>query len=182
MSESPTRQLAQACVDRLLAADPFAGTALGLREYDALVPDPSAAAEEALSADLAGIAAQAGALSPASPADRVTRDVIVAVCERQQLAAANRAAEYTVTAMPIAGPPVLFATLARSVLPDVGAAGDYRSRVRGVTAWLDATTARLGEGAARGAYPVAGLLDGALAWADRVLAQPVPAAVLAPTP
>ena len=50
---TPARQLADALADRLLTADPFHATSLGLREYDALVPDPSAAAEDQLAADLA---------------------------------------------------------------------------------------------------------------------------------
>ena len=53
---SPARQLAKTLTDRLLDADPFIGTNLGLREYDALVPDPSAAAEQRLAADLTAIA------------------------------------------------------------------------------------------------------------------------------
>lgn len=180
--ESPTRHLARRAVDRILAADPFAGTALGLRQYDALLPDPSAAAAEALAGDLAAIATEARALAPIEAADRTSRDAIVALCEREQLAVANRAAEYTVTAMPITGPPVLFAALARAVLSDVPAADDYRTRVRGATAWLDSTTERLREGAARSAFPVGALLDNALSWVDRVLAAPVPPAILAPTP
>ena len=63
VSTSPARDLAQTLVDRLLAADPFTGTGLGLREYDSLVPDPSERAEDELVADLASIARQAGVVT-----------------------------------------------------------------------------------------------------------------------
>jgi uncharacterized protein (DUF885 family) len=180
--ESSVRHLAQTLVDRLLSADPFAGTGLGLREYDALVPDPSRAAEEALGADLAAIAAQASGLTPDGAGDAVTLEVVKAVCDRRRMSLDLRMDEFTVTAMPIAGPPALLAVLARTVLPDPQAAGDYLQRVKGAAGWIDATTARLDEGAARRRFPVGSLLGAALAWTDRTLAQPVPPAVLAPTP
>src|SRR3954447_19502160 len=181
-SETGVRELARTLVDRLLAADPFSGTALGLREYDALVPDASRVAEDSLAADLAGLGAEASALSSEDSADAVTLEVVQAVCERQRQLLENRSVEYTVTAMPLTGPPALLGTLARTVLPDRQAAADYLERVKGSAAWLDASTARLAEGAARGRYPVGSLLDAALAWSDRALAPPVPAAITTPTP
>jgi uncharacterized protein (DUF885 family) len=181
-SESPVRALAQTLVDRLLAADPFTGTGLGLREYDALVPDPSRAAEDTLAADLTAIAGQAGTLTAGGPADVVTLEVIRSVCDRQLTGLELRPVEFTVSAMPIAGPPALLAVLARTVLPDTRAAQDYLSRVRGAAGWVDAVTARLAEGASRGRYPVGSLVDAAIGWADRALARPVPAAITTPTP
>ena len=181
-SDTPARQLATALADRLLAADPFHATALGLREYDALVPDPSAAAEDRLAADLAAMATQAQSVTPADAADAVTLAVVVDTCARRQLALRGRPDEYTVTAMPIAGPPALLATLARSALPDAQAAADYLERARASAAWLDGGTQRLVEGAARGRFPVASLADQALAWAERTLAEDVPAAVTTPSP
>src|SRR5947209_16749837 len=103
-TDSPARRLAQTLVDRLLTADPFAGTSLGLREYDALVPDPSAAAEQRLAADLATIATQARSLAAVDAADAVTLDVVSATCDRRRRAIEARTEEFTVTAMPIAGP------------------------------------------------------------------------------
>jgi uncharacterized protein (DUF885 family) len=181
-AESPARQLATTLVDRLLAADPFTGTALGLREYDALVPDPSAAAEDRLLADLATIATQAASVTADDPADAVTLDVVRATCARHQRWMTLRIPEFTVTAMPFSGPATLFATLARTVLVDPQAAADYLERVMASTDWIDGTTERLREGAARGRYPVASLVDDALAWVDRTLATPVPAALTTPAP
>jgi uncharacterized protein (DUF885 family) len=180
--ETPARELATTLVNRLLDANPFAGTALGLRAYDALVPDPSAAAEDRLADDLAALAAQAADVCTDNFADAVTVDVVRAVCDRQRLTIAMRASEHTVSAMPLAGPPLLLAILAQTALPDPEAAADYLTRVRASTAWIDGITQRLHEGAARGRYPVASLLDDALAWAGRARAVPVPAAVTSPAP
>jgi uncharacterized protein (DUF885 family) len=179
---SPARQLAQTLAGRLLAADPFLGTNLGLREYDALVPDPSAAAEDALTADLVAIAEEAAGTTADEPDDAVTLDVISTTCERYRRSIEVRMPEFTVTAMPFAGPPALFAILARTSLADPQAAADYLTRVKSSAGWIDGSTARLREGAARGRYPVASLLADALAWAERVLAAPVPPAITTPAP
>jgi len=178
--ESAARELAQDVVDRLLSDDPFTATALGLREYDALVPDPSRAAEDELAADLAAFAARAEAVRPDDPDDAITLEVVRITCRNRLDALTNRPVEYTVSPMPVGGPPSLLAVLARTALVDPAAAGDYLERVRGSAAWLDGTTARLAEGEARGRYPVRGLLEATIAWADRTLEQPVPAALLTP--
>src|SRR4051794_27287575 len=104
-SESPARQLARRVVDRLLGADPFSGTALGLREYDALVPDASRAAEDALAAEVAELGTEASALTSADAADAVTIEVVQAVCEHKRQSLEIRSVEYTVTPMPLTGPP-----------------------------------------------------------------------------
>lgn len=179
---APAAQLAKTLVDRLLEANPFTGTGLGLREYDALVPDPSAAAEDRLGADLAAIGAQADDTNADTARDAITLDVVRATCERWRLALELRPDEYTVTAMPMGGPPVLFAVLARSALVDAQAAGDYLTRLSASADWLDGTTARLREGAARGRYPVGSLVDDATTWADAQIASGVPAAITSPAP
>ena len=173
---SPVRKLADAVIARLLEADPFGGSELGLREYDALVPDPSAAAEQALDADLARFAAEADALEPDGAAERVTLAAVAATCRRRRSAIAMKADEHTVTAMPMAGPPALFALVARTVLPDARAAEDLLARLRGAPGWIDGSAERLREGRERGRVPVRSLLDEAIRWADRALATPVPAA------
>lgn len=179
---SPVGQLADALVTRLLEADPFRGTGLGLRDYDALVPDPSAAAEDALAADLIAFDAEAAALTTTDPAERVTLAAVRATCHRERLALAAREVEYTVTAMPMTGPPALFAIAARTTLPDARAVQDYLTRLRAAADWIDGMSERLREGAARDRFAVGSLVDQAISWADRALASPVPAAFLAPTP
>ncbi len=179
---SPARQLAQTLVDVLLTANPLAGSNLGLRQYDALVPDPSAAAADRLADRLSTIASQAEAVDVENFADEVTRDAVRSVCERERREIELALPEFTATSMPFSGPPVLFAMLARSVLVDAQAAADYLERVNGSVGWLDGTTERLREGAARGRYPVRSLLDDAVAWADKALGAQTLAAVTSPAP
>jgi uncharacterized protein (DUF885 family) len=181
-SASPVRELADTLIDTLLTADPFLGTGLGLREYDALLPDPSAAAADALAATLRDLELQSQALTADSSADRVTLGVIRSICHTRQQSLVNAESEFTVSAMPIAGPPALFAVAARTTLPDAQATDDYLSRLRGGGASIDGTTERLREGRAKSRLPVAELVDQAIAWADRALATPVPSAFLTPTP
>lgn len=179
---SPVRSLADTLVTRLLEAEPFSGSALGLREYDALVPDPSEQAEQALDRDLAVIAEQAEALSASTPADRITLGCVRSTCERQRLALAGRACEYVVSAMPYFGPPSFYAQAARTALVDAQAAADFLTRLRGGADWIDGVADRLRSGRDKSRFPVASLLDDAVAWAERTLAQRVPTAFTPPTP
>jgi uncharacterized protein (DUF885 family) len=179
---SDARRLADALSDRLLAANPLIGTALGMREFDALLPDPSAAAEDALASDLAAIQAEAERTDSHVPAERTTLAVVRSTCHYGRLDIENRTPEWSVTAMPLAGPPALFATAARTSLPDAQAAADYLTRLRAAPAWLDGTTERLQEGRRKGRTPVGILVDQALAWADAALTEPVPQAFTAPVP
>jgi len=179
--DSPVRQLAAELVDTLLASDPFLGTGLGLREYDALLPDPSSAAERALAANLAALGRRAESLAADTAADRVTLGVVRGVCAQRRLALLNASDEYTVTAMPIAGPATLLATAARTTLVDAQAATDYLTRLRAAPGWIDGTAERLREGRAKGRLPVGVLVDQAIAWADSALATDVPPAFLGPS-
>jgi uncharacterized protein (DUF885 family) len=174
--------LAAELADTLLSAEPFLGTGLGMREYDALLPDPSVEAEEALASRLADISGRAGSEEPATSAERVTQASILAFCSRWRDVLASRAEEFAVSAMPFTGPPMLLATAARTVLPDPQAAEDYLTRLRGMAAWLDGTTERLRGAEARGRLPVGVLTDQAITWLDRTLAEEVPSAFTAPQP
>jgi len=84
--------------------------------------------------------------------------------------------------MPFAGPAMLLAVAARTVLPDPAAAEDYLARLVASPRWLDGTTDRLRDGRAQGTLPIGELVDQASDWGDRVLASPVPAEFLAPQP
>ena len=91
-------------------------------------------------------------------------------------------ADHTVTAMQYAGPAVLMAVAARTVLLDAAAAEAYLTRLRRTGAWLDQTGERLRAGARKGRLPVAPLVEQAITWAEAVLAGPAPAPVLSPRP
>ncbi|RJQ80824.1 DUF885 domain-containing protein [Amycolatopsis panacis] len=180
--KSPIREIADELVHRLLTADPFGASTLGVREYDRLAPAASAQAAVDLDADLAVLADRATGLSGAESADRVTLGVVRSACERERASIANADAECTATATPFAGPPTLLAVAARTTLPDTQAADDYLARLSGAAAWIDAKTDRLRDGRAKGRLPVAELVDHAVGWADRVLAEGVPTAFATPVP
>jgi uncharacterized protein (DUF885 family) len=181
---TPARDLADRFHQRWLEANPFAATMYGIPGYDDLVPDESEEGTQAWRAEVAQFLREADAIAPEplTPADAVTRD-----CTReaaaQELAIIDMArAEYTVTAMQYAGPAVLLALAARTVLVDPAAAEAYLTRLRRSGAWLDQTGERLRAGARKGRLPVAPLVEQAIAWAEDVLAAPVPGPLLSPRP
>jgi uncharacterized protein (DUF885 family) len=181
---TPARDLADRFHQRWLEANPFAATMYGIPGYDDLVPDESQEGAQAWRAEVARFLREADEIAsgPLTPADAVTLD-----CTRemavQELAGIDMArVEYTVTAMQYAGPAVLLATAARTVLLDPAAAEAYVTRLRRSGVWLDQIGERLRAGAAKGRLPVAPLVEQAITWAEEVLAAPVPEAVLAPQP
>src|SRR5580658_3630571 len=178
------RDLADRFHQRWLEANPFTASSYGIPGYDDLVPDDSEEGAQAWRAEVARFTQEADAIAPGSltPADAVTLD-----CTReaaaQELAIIDLArAEYTVTAMQYSGPPALLALAARTVLVDPAAAEAYLTRLRRSGAWLDQLGERLRAGARKGRFPVAPLTEQAIAWAEDVLAAPVPGPLLAPRP
>jgi uncharacterized protein (DUF885 family) len=178
------RDLADRFHQRWLEANPFTASSYGIPGYDDLVPDDSEEGAQAWRAEVARFAQEAEAIAPGSLtlADAVTLD-----CTReaaaQELAIIDMArAEYTVTAMQYTGPPALLALAARTVLVDQAAAEAYLTRLRRSGAWLDQIGERLRAGASKGRFPVAPLTEQAIAWAEDVLAAPVPGPLLAPRP
>jgi uncharacterized protein (DUF885 family) len=156
----------------------------GIPGYDDLMPDESEEGAQAWRAEVAQFLGEADAIAaePLSPADAVTLD-----CTReaavQELASIDLArAEYTVTAMQYAGPAVLMAVAARTVLLDAAAAEAYLARLRRSGVWLDQLSERLRAGAQKGRLPVAPLMEQAITWAEAVLAGPAPAPLLSPQP
>jgi len=178
------RDLADRFHQRWLHANPFAATMYGIPGYDALLPDDSAAGQQAWRAEAVRFLDEAAQLGkgPLSAAEAVTLDC-TAQAATQEVAAVDLAAdEYTVTAMQYSGPAMFLAVAARTVLTDAAAAEDYLTRVRGSGAWLDQVGERLRAGASRGRLPVAPLADKAVSWVEAVLAAPDSSPVLAPEP
>ena len=183
------RDLADRFHERWLHVNPFAATMYGISGYDHLLPDDSAAGQQAWRAEagrfldeatrVKGDAAAEGQLTAA---DAITLDC-TAQAAVQEVAAVDLAAdEHTVTAMQYSGPAMFLAVAARTVLVSEQAAEDYLTRVRGSGAWLDQVTERLRDGARAGRLPVAPLAEQALAWAEAVIAAPGSSPVLAPQP
>ena len=179
---STARDLADRFHERWLEQNPFAASMYGIPGYDDLVPDESEEGARARRAEAERFVAEADeiAAGPLTPADAVTLD-----CTReaaaQEIAMVDMAPEdHTVTAMQYSGAALFMAVAARTVLVDVPAAEAYLTRLRRGGEWFDQVGERLRAGAGKGRFPVAPLAEQAIAWAEGVLAAPVPAPVLAP--
>src|SRR6516164_1926865 len=178
------RDLADRFHQRWLEANPFAATMYGIPGYDDLVPDESEEGGQAWRAEVARFLLEADAIAagPLTPADSVTRDCMREAAA-QEIALIDMArAEYTVTAVQYAGPAVLLALAARTVLVDPAAAENYLARLRSSGIWLDQIGERLRAGARKGRLPVAPLVEQAVTWAEDVLAAPVPGPVMSAQP
>ena len=181
---SPVRDLADRFHQRWLEENPFAATMYGIPGYDDLVPDESEAGAQAWRALVEQFLRAVDAISPGqlTPADAVTLDCTKEAATQELASIDSARAEYTVTAMPYAGPPTFLALAARTVLVDPVAAEAYLTRLRRSGIWLDQISERLRAGARKGRLPVAPLVEQAIAWAEGVLAAPAPGAALSPQP
>src|SRR5947209_2587450 len=121
------RDLADRFHRRWLEHNPFAATMYGVPGYDDLLPDDSAEGEQAWRAEVGRFLSEADAIASGqlTPADAVTLDCLreAATQEREVIDLAR--AEHTVTAMQYAGPGILLAVAARTVLVDPVAAEAY---------------------------------------------------------
>lgn len=178
------RELAERSHSGWLATHPFDATYYGIPGYDDRAPDASEAGDAERRAALERVLAEADRSRPADlgEADEVTLGCLTGLAEVELAELASAAVEHTVTAMPFQGPATLLAVAARTVLPDAQAARDYVTRLRRSGLWVDQQTERLRTGQAKGRLPVAPLVAEAIAWAEGVLAPPVPEALTAPRP
>ena len=173
---------------RWLDVNPFVATMYGIPGYDDLVPDESAAGQQAWRAEAARFVAEADELAAgANGAGLSLADSVTVACTRQaalqDMEVIDSAGdEHTVTAMQYAGPATFLAVAARTVLTDTAAAEAYVTRLRRSGGWMDQVGERLREGTAKGRLPVAPLAEQAIAWAENVLAVPGIAPVLVPQP
>ena len=181
---TPARDLADRFHHRWLTENPFAASMYGIPGYDDLVPDESEEGGQAWRAAVEQFLREADAIDPGplTLAEAVTLDCTREMATQELTLIDLAQAEYTVTAMQYAGPAALLALAARTVLVDQAAAEAYLTRLRRSGTWLDQIGARLRAGARKQRFPVAPLVEEAIAWAEDVLAAPVPGAVLAPRP
>jgi uncharacterized protein (DUF885 family) len=178
------RDLADRFHQRWLTENPFVASMYGIPGYDDLVPDESEEGAQAWRAEVEQFGREADAIDPGplTLAEAVTLDCTREMATQELTLIDLAQAEYTVTAMPYAGPAALLALAARTVLVDQAAAEAYLVRLRRSGTWLDQIGDRLRAGAGERRFPVAPLVEQAIAWAEDVLAAPVPGPVLAPQP
>ncbi len=181
---STPRELADRFHARWLRIHPFAATMYGIPGYDDLMPDDSAAGQQAWRAEAGRLLEEARAVGRGTltVADAVTLDCMTEAAEQEVALVDQAADEHAVTPMHYTGPPVFLATAARTVLLDEAAAEAYLTRLRGSGTWIDQVTERLREGAAKGRLPVAALAEQAVAWAQRLLDEPDASPALTPRP
>ena len=177
------RDLADRFHREYLAADPFTATTKGIAGYDDRVPDDSETGDERRRAELRAALGEAHRIEGAgevSSGDAVVLACVASAAEQELAELESGPVEYTVTAMPFSGPASFMAVAARTTIADARAAGDYVSRLRASGAWIDQISDRLGAGAAKGRLPVGPVVDQAVAWADALLTEDVPAPLAAP--
>ena len=177
------RELADRMHRRWLEENPFTATMYGIPGYDDLVPDESEEGRRAWRAEVGRFLGEAGAVERGqlTPADAVTLDCTIEAATQELEIIDLAPAEYTVTAMPYAGPAAFLAVAARTVLVDPAAAEAYLTRLRRSGGWFDQIGERLRSGAGQGRLPVAPLAEQAVTWAEGVLAAPGMSPVLSPS-
>ncbi len=165
-----------------LAADPFGASTLGLRGYDAAIPDVSAEADRARRAADAAFLERANAIDAhaLSPADAVTLASIKGTAEAGLAEVDAGSITYTVSAIFGQGPAELIALASRTKLADESAGEDWLTRVTGFPGYLEACLTRLREGAAAGRTPVHALVVTAVQQLDELLDQDGPTLFLQP--
>jgi uncharacterized protein (DUF885 family) len=183
-SMTDARDLADRFHERWLHANPFAATMYGVPGYDDLLPDSSAAGQQAWRAEAEQFLDEAARIGRGqlTTADAVTLDCTTQAATQEVTGVDLASDEHTVTAMQYSGPAMFLAVAARTVLVNEAAAEDYLTRVRGSGAWLDQVSDRLRDGARAGRLPVAPLAEQALRWAETILAAPESSPVLSPRP
>ena len=147
------RDLADRFHQRWLEHNPFTATSYGIPGYDDLVPDESQDGEQAWRAEIEQFLREADAIAagPLTPADAVTLDCTQAAAAQELAVIEMARAEYTVTAMPYAGPAAFLAVATRTILIDPAAAEAYLTRLRRSGSWLDQISERLRAEPARAA-------------------------------
>jgi uncharacterized protein (DUF885 family) len=181
---TPVRDLADRFHNEWLAAHPFDASYYGIPGFDDRVPDDSAAGEAAWRSAVEAVLGEAHAMEETelSAADDVTLGCLVELADQELAGLDSAPLDHTVTAMPFSGPAMLFSVAAMTVLSDAQSATGYLQRLRLSGGWVDQQTDHLQIGAKKGRLPVAPLVEQAIAWAEAVLTEPVPTALLAPQP
>jgi uncharacterized protein (DUF885 family) len=178
------RELAEQFHEHWLETHPFAATTYGIPGYDDLVPDDSDEGHAAWREKVEGVLEVANAIDHSSLAanEKVTLGCVVSHAESELANLDSAPLEHTVTAMPFAGPATFLAICARAVLLDEKAAEDYLARLEKSGRWIGQLANQLEKGASKGRLPVATLVDQAISWAESVLEDDAPAALLAAKP
>jgi uncharacterized protein (DUF885 family) len=169
------RELADTLLDISLDADPLGASLLEIPGYDDRLPDPTAAAEQRHAArldDLAKRAREVLATGQLEGEQRVTATFVEAVATTERDVAQAGLADFAISDLwvsPVAG---ALEALRQIPLGSVERAEGYLARLRAFPGFVDAVLDRFRAGLGRGRTPVAVLVENALGWLDRLLADP----------
>jgi len=186
MTDAPTPAVAD-MAERLLAlilrSDPLAASLMGFRDHDADLADLSVEHEALLAAERAALREEALDLDPAalSPEDAITRSVVIALTEYEDDREAVDLLGFTVAAFPVSPSSILLAYLRMVAITDQQQADAYLVRLSQVPRYLAQAEGRLTAGREAGLFPVAHLVEMAIAQIDQFLAaDPCPLVVDVP--
>ncbi|CAM3870594.1 DUF885 domain-containing protein [Kibdelosporangium persicum] len=185
---TPSSQ-ADALADELIRLgfdrSPIGASLHGIPGYDALVGDPSAAADEASRLHALELDRRADAVDKGtvSAQDAITLAVVSQQAQTMVDRIDSKMAEYTVTDLFVGPAAGLLTMLPMTALPTEQKARDYLTRLRALPEYLEAFAVRHREGVAAGRVPVAHLVQAAVAHLDRYLgASPEDDALRRPQP
>jgi uncharacterized protein (DUF885 family) len=166
--------LADELVSVMFDATPYWATLAGIPGWDDRLGDPGVEAEQRLAERLAGLRAAAEGLDPATldAAERITRDVVIAVCGNETAVLTAAKPEWQITDSWIAPVAGLISYLSETVIGTPGQAADYRARLAAIPAYVDGVARRHLAGVEAGRTPVARLVRNAIDGLDRQLAAP----------
>jgi uncharacterized protein (DUF885 family) len=167
--------LAEAYFKTTMDADPFEATVVGVRGWDAEVPDLSEAGADASDRRLAGLQGQLAALDAAGlgAQDRVTLAMLARGLADRRAALAARWPELTVSATQSGIQTAVLGLVPKVTLATPEQASDYTERCARLAGCLDQAGDRLRAGLATGRTPPALGVRAAIRQLDTYLAGPL---------
>jgi uncharacterized protein (DUF885 family) len=173
-SAKAVAQVAEDALQLLLDLYPVGATLLGLRDRDDRLADYTEAGDESARSRLGAIVVKAEAIDPAGldATDRVTRSVVRQMAEAVRDQYTARMTEYTITDSMFAPAVELLSMLPMVGLGEPAHADAYLMRLRRLPEALAAIADRHRAGMAARRLPVKRLVEAAVAYLDRYLADP----------
>ncbi|HEV3465559.1 MAG TPA: DUF885 domain-containing protein, partial [Actinomycetota bacterium] len=167
--------LAEAYFTAVMDASPFDATVLGVRGWDAQVPDLSEAAEAATDRRLADLERRLAGVdaAPLGPQDRITLAMLGRGLADHRAGLAARWPELTVSATSSGIQTAVLGLVPKVTLATPEQAADYAGRCAGLAGCLDQAGDRLRAGLAAGRTPPALGVRAAIRQLDTYLAGPI---------
>jgi uncharacterized protein (DUF885 family) len=168
-------ELAEDYFTTIMDASPFDATVLGVRGWDAEVPDLSEAADDRTDRRLADLERRLAGVDPAGlgPQDRITRAMLARGLADRRAELAARWPELTVSATGSGIQTAVLGLVPKVTLATPAQAADYLERCAGLAGCLDQAGDRLRAGLANGRTPPALGVRATVRQLDAYLAGPV---------